>query len=195
MKTKSFTLRMPVDLLEVIEQKAEPGKRSEFINQILRQALGVEGEGIDPHVSKQLSDLLYRFEVMQTQVNDIADRVGGLEGISQPLTDKAELDSPEVEPHTTEENETLLIAVPKDLPEGAQEVEGGEMLKILQTEDPTGNWSTQKLRDRRRGKAAQRRHTVGKYEFFYKGLIPGKFKNQNVHKWIVCSAPTPSSSS
>jgi hypothetical protein len=78
MKTQSFTLRIPIDLLEIIKARMGEGTRSEFIIQTLREALGVEPQQISANlkVAEQVDKLLYEFEIFKTQIDQIANRIG-----------------------------------------------------------------------------------------------------------------------
>jgi hypothetical protein len=221
MKTQSFTFRIPIDLLEAIKSNMGDCTRSEFIIQTLREALGVESQQIS--ASPQISDLLYQFEILKSQFATISDRVSKLEeppsiSTSEETESKTEgktaresdrlytVPSAEIESKTeskanskTEKEGKLPLDIPDEIPLNAKIVNGGEMIRILQKEDPVGDWGVYKLRVKRQGKAATKWHTVGNCRFIYKGPGEGSGNNQTHEWWVIyppeTSSPATSSSS
>jgi hypothetical protein len=193
MKTQSFTLRIPIDLLEAIRSKMGEGTRSEFIIQTLREALGVESQqvGIDPRMADQIGKLLHEFEVFQTRIDGIVGRIEILEKAPKPIAaepkaePKAEYKTDSKTDSKTEDESKLPLNVPDEIPADAKIVSGGDMLRILQKEDLTGKWDGYKLRERRRNKAATKWHTIGNCKFIYKGPGPGTGKKRTHEWWAV----------
>jgi hypothetical protein len=181
MKTQSFTLRIPIDLLEVIKDRMGESTRSEFIIQALREALGVEPQqaGTDPRVADQLGRLLHEFEVFKTHVNGIESRVEKLEGSSKPVMakPKAECKAIEKTESKTEmvENHSTLSAETAE----TEEVAEADLLDLLNKEKPAKPWEKERLRNYRRGSALKRRHAEGAQGFMYKG------KDGKTHRWSV----------
>lgn len=201
MKTKSVTLRLPIDLLEAIENKSGKNNRSGFIIQALRESLGVEESQLNiyPQVTTQITELIYQFEILKTQFEGIADRVERLEE-PQKISDTVnEGETASKTASKTEDIEYKLdLDVPDEIPAEAKPVSGTEMIKILKKEDLAGKWDSQKLKVKRQGRASKKWHTAGKCKFIYKGPGPGT-GNHSTHEWwaivpFVDSSPTTSSS-
>jgi hypothetical protein len=198
MKTQSFTLRIPIDLLEAIRSKMGEGTRSEFIIQTLREALGVEPQQISANlkVAEQVDKLLYEFEIFKTQIDQIANRIGDLEKTSKSIVvePKAECRTDSKTDRKTVEEIRLPLEIPDEIPEGAKIVGGKEILKLLRKAQPSSGWNVGKLKSRRKGSAATRWHDIEGYRFIYKGEAGGE-GFQKKHEWWVVSPVEPTSSS
>jgi hypothetical protein len=178
MKTKSFTLRIPVDLLKAIESKMGEANRSGFIIQTLRDALEEPQQiGADPRLFDQISEVLYQFETLKSEFERLSKRFEKLEESQKPLVSEpaAEYKTPGGTDSKTEQDTAPAQAEIAKTEEMAEI----DLLELLNKEQPTKPWGNEKLRNYRRGNALKRRHTAGTYGFTYKE------KDGKIHKWSV----------
>lgn len=194
MKTQSFTLRIPTDLMEEIKTKTGDRGKSEFIIQTLRNALGVELREfvIDPQVTDQITTLTSQLEEFKIHIDEILKRIEKIEEtpkqVANPIT-------PELKKtHETIEEIKLPLEIPNEIPDEAKCVDGKTLLNLFRKIEPSNGWNVAKLRVKRQGQAATRWHQIGEYKFIYKGKRGGE-GTQTEHEWWVTSPSEITSSS
>ena len=208
--TKSFTLRIPKDLLEEIgKQVGEKGSRSEFIIDTLRVALGKDSPTTD---DRKITEVLLQLEIFKTEgevinknlsnsISQILERLGTLEAnnlttseTNRKTKNSANLNiaesqttySPEILPETElklpgMDNQSIIDA--------SASLSEAELIEILRAAEPGGQWRIQKMIERRRkGKNGEkgsmdRLHSVGVHRFKYKAKEAYGENGKITHVW------------
>jgi hypothetical protein len=194
MKTQSFTLRIPSDLMEEIKAKTGDRGKSEFIIQTLRDALGVELRKfvIDPQVTDQITTLTNQFEEFKLHIDEILKRIEKIEETPKQVTTQI---TPELKKtRETIEEIKLPLEIPNEIPDEAKCVDGKTLLNLFRKIEPSNGWNVAKLRVKRQGRAATRWHQIGEYKFIYKGKRGGE-GTQTEHEWWVTSPSETTTSS
>lgn len=197
MKTQSFTLRIPADLMEEIKAKTGDRGKSEFIIQTLRNALGVELRAfvIDPQVTDQITTLTNQLEEFKIHINEILKRIEKIEETPKQTASQITSDSRDLKKtRETIEEIRLPLEIPNEIPDEAKCVDGKTLLNLFRKIEPSNDWNVAKLRVKRQGRAATRWHQIGEYKFLYKGKRGGE-GTQTEHEWWVTSPSEITSSS
>jgi hypothetical protein len=199
-KTQSFTLRIPVDLLEKITAQAGEGvTRSEFIIDILENALET---GIDDSSSREMAEILLQLENFKTEAWDkfssqedanikIHNRLETLELALSQQTLSSKTNRKTESNTSSEEKKTDLELLAIQVPVEAQEITEAKLIELLKTEEPSKQWSTKRILERRRkGKEGKpgsmdRIHSVGTYRFKYKEKGDCVESGKQEHIWYL----------
>lgn len=168
--TKSFTLRIPVELLDKIEKQAGEGKRSELIIHLLEKAL----EGANEEQSLEKADKLMSLEL----------RVHNLENALETI--RQEISTRYIKARKSNE-ETSKLPESIDIPDDAKKVDASEMLKTLKEFDPAENWNKDKLKPYRTSptKVGLWHERGGKLKFTYAGKSEIKETTPVKHYWWI----------
>lgn len=211
MDTKSFTFRLPTDLLGEIEKKAGKGKRSEFIIQVLREGLGLSDHQPKTDLTIRLSELDAELERMRMMQDTIFQRLTYLEELKlvsvphenvlqRKTNDKTGVAEQRIIEYaiqsTTErkteyadaENLSILPEEKDDLIEAAEKINSAKLLAILRREEPQEGWHAHRLQNYRTGKKKQKVwHEIKQCKFKYAEEI--KLTGRPEHFWWVIYSP------
>jgi hypothetical protein len=89
-QSKSFTFRIPGDVQKALQEKVGDRERSRFVVQALRYALGLEEKKIEDAPSatewtSQVTEILYKLEVLTTGHNNVLQRLAALEDVKTAI--------------------------------------------------------------------------------------------------------------
>jgi Arc/MetJ-type ribon-helix-helix transcriptional regulator len=197
-KTQSFTLRIPVDLLEQITKQTGQGSRSEFIIDTLRSALSTE-TNIDS--GREKAEILLQFEIFKTEIwskinisensnTKILERLESLEStVSQQISNSKTNRKTESIANDEVQKTGLVSLVNQASSVKAQEINELDLIELLKKEEPGQQWSIKKMTDRRRKDTEKRKgsidriHSAGTYRFIYKEAT--KEDGKIIHIWQI----------
>ena len=190
--SKPITIRVPEDILEVIDDKAEAlggkGNRTEVMLNLIRKALDLPIPVISESIERT-EKLEKRMEAVETEVQKI---LGIIEDIRQKTTEsdkeeKTENISQKTEIVTVKESdEPLQLELNSPTMTKKERVIGSsELMSILRDKAPHKKWNGTNLRPYRTGKNKDSWHEFNGFKFKLKGLVPDSEGRRDKYLWSV----------
>ncbi len=190
--SKPITIRVPEDILEIIDDKAEAlggkGNRTEVMLNLIRKALDLPIPVISESIERT-EKLEKRMEAVETEVQKIW---GIIEDIRQKSTESDKEEETEDISQKTEiitvkeSDEPLQLELNSPTMTKKERVIGSsELMSILRDKASHKKWNGTNLRPYRTGKKQEHWHEFGDFRFKFKGIKPNSKNQKDKYLWSV----------
>ncbi len=188
--SKPITIRVPEDILEIIDDKAEAlggkGNRTEVMLNLIRKALDLPIPVISESIERT-EKLEKRMEAVETEVQKIW---GIIEDIRQKSTESNKEEKTEDVSQKTEiitvNDEPLQLKLNSPTMTKKERVIGSsELMSILRDKAPHKKWNGTNLRPYRTGKNKDIWHEFSGFKFKLFGLVPDNEARRDKYLWSI----------
>ena len=190
--SKPITIRVPEDILEIIDDKASAlggkGNRTEVMLNLIRKALDLPLPVISDSIERT-EKLEKRMEAVETEVQRILELIENIRQENTTSDKKEKIDNVPVKTANSVKkklNEPLQLELQSTIKEKEERIIGSsELILILKKKAPEKKWNGTNLRPYRTGKNKDIWHEFSGFKFKLKGLVPNSEARRDKYLWSV----------